>query len=729
MSNSLHEIDHSSYELGAVRLTLRRDLSFRRQSFGNSNCYIIEDPSTSKFFRIGDPEYTFLSILDGRTSISEAVSETATRTANEAFTETQAAALCSWAVTNSLASTSQSATDIRLIEGSEKAVATRRRQWMNPIMLKLPLGSPDRIVQRIAPLASWMFGPLGYAIWLLVAVVGLYSVLVNWNSWTTQDRSVLARDNWLWLGLTWIILKLAHESAHAVACRRFGGECRESGMLLLLFVPLPYVDVSSAWRFGSKWHRIIVSAAGMYVELFLAACAAIVWTQTDSALIQHHAFNVIVTAGFMTVLFNINPLMRFDGYYILSDMLDMPNLATHGQQDVMHLSRRWLLGTSVNRPSWPEGRASIIRLYGMAAFVWRILICVSLTLAAESLYHGAGIVLATAAVLLWAVIPLAKFARYLSVGDPVNPPNRGRFLAIAGATSLIVFCIATYVPYVQRLQIPAIVDYDPIVSVRAGTSGFVAKVHVESGQVAKEGDPLASLENLQLTARIEEIELAIAQSQLDATRYHRQGNLASFQIELENESVFQKRLDELREQAEQLVVRAPILGRVLSSNLGDLQGRWISSGSELLVIGNDQDRSLHIVIPQSEIDIVRDEVDRDVSIHIWGAGSRDQCGSLELIEPRGTTSLRHPALASVAGGPLAVRPATDFGQQGSQQNTSDWQLLEPHFNGRVRLTASKLGHIGTGQRGIVEFTTSRRTVGEVINQRFMTFFSKRQTRE
>jgi len=727
MTESLHKIDHSSYELGAVKLMLRRDLSFRRQTFGKSCCYVVEDATTSKFFRIGAAEYTFLSLLDGRTSISEAVAETATCAGNEAFTETQAAALCSWAVNNSLASTAQSTTDARLIERADSAARARRWQRMNPIMLKLPLGNPNRIVQRIAPLTSWIFNAFGFMTWLLVAAFAIYNVSINWTAWTDQSSAVLSRDNWLWLAVAWIVLKLAHELAHAVACRRFGGECRETGVLLLLFVPLPFVDVTSAWRFGSKWQRIIVSAAGMYVEVFIAACAAIIWTQTDSLLIQHHAFNVIVTAGFMTIIFNINPLMRFDGYYILCDLLDIPNLATHGQQDLKYLGRRWLLGTTTNRPSWPEGKAAIIRLYGVAAFAWRILICVSLALAAESLYHGAGIVLATAAVVLWVVIPLANFARYMIVGDSVNPPKRLRFLAVATVTSLLITYGAIYVPYVQRLQIPAIVDYSPIVSVRAATSGFVTRVHVASGDTAKAGFPLVSLEDPQLTARIEEVKLAIIQSKLEATRHHRQQNLASYQIELENEFALNERLAELDKRLHQLVVRAPVDGRVLTANLDDLNSRWVSVGTELVVLGNDHERSLQIVVPQSDIDFVRDEANRNVSFHIWGAGCGDNAGSIEMIEPRGTTLLRHPALAAIAGGPLAVRPATDSRPQASSQSTSDWQLLEPHFNGRVSLSDSQLDRIGTGQRGIVEFTICRGTIGSEVRRRLATYFAERRT--
>ncbi len=717
----MHEIDHSSYELGAVCLKLRRDLSFRRQSFGDESCYVIEDATSSRFYRIGVSEYTFVSLLNGKTTIADAVAHCATQLGADSITESQAAALCSWLIQNSLASTTQSNSASRLIDKSETADARRAKEWRNPIMLKLPLGSPDRFVRQLAPWTSWVFGSFGFIVWMVVCAFGGYSVFANWDKMASGGH-VLATDNWIWLGITCLILKLLHEASHAVACRRFGGDTRETGILLLLFIPLPYVDVTSAWRFGSKWQRITVSAAGMFVELFVAAVAAIAWTQTNSEIIQHHAVNVMVTAGFVTLLFNLNPLMRFDGYYILSDLFDLPNLGTHGQQDLQHITRRWFLGVKTNRPKWPEGRATLIRFYGMAAFVWRILICVSLALAAESLYHGAGIILAAAAVVLWVVVPVFKFVRYFIIGDPINPPSRIRFVAITASLIAVGFGIWNYVPYVERLQLAAVVECDQIVTIRTASSGFIREIAVQSGDIVQEGQLLAKLENPQLASRIAELELAIRQSQLDSTRFHRQGKMSAFQVELENEGALQKRLVELQHQADGLILTAPTDGTILSRNLTDMEHRWLSSGSEFCLLGNESERTVHVMIPQSEIAAVRKH-DRKVNVHVWGQPT-EFTGAIEDIEARGTTTLRYPSLAANAGGPLAIQPTRN-----ADSNETQWQLLEPHFNGRIDIAERYLHEFGTGQHGVVEFTTTQGTVGDELRRRFVAFIGRRATHQ
>ncbi len=733
----MHEVDHSSFEVGAVLLTLRRELSFRQQSFGDSTCYVIEDASRSKFFRIGLAEYTFLSMLDGRTTIAVAVAESASRLGDTALTENQAAALGSWLIENSLASTQQSQSQTRMLESQGKLAATRRRQWLNPIMLKIPLGNPRRMIEQVHPFASWCFSSFGFAIWLMVVIVGAYQVAAHWTTLTTSSTNVLSPDNWLYLGITWSLLKLIHEGAHALVCRRYNGETREAGILFLLFIPLPYVDVTSSWRFGSKYQRVFVAAAGMYAEVFIAALAAIAFAYTDSALIQHHSFNVMLTAGLTTLLFNVNPLMKFDGYFILSDLLEIPNLATHGQQDLMYLLRRWLLGVEGSRPEWPEGKSTVIRLYGMAALAWRILICVSLCTAAAVLYHGAGIVLAVAAIAMWVLLPAYKFARYMVVGDPVNPPKRIQFLAIASAFSMFAFVVGNYVPYVQRVQLATVVDYDQVVSVRASVPGFVREIRVHCGQEVLPGDVLLTLENTDITARQTEAKLAVQQSKLDAVRFHLQGQIASYQVEKENQASLSKRLAELSEQCESLVVVASERGTILSRTIADLQGRWINAGEELVLLGDDQNRQLSAVVPQCDIAAVRAAIGKNVDVHIWGTGAslggERLLGRIDSVAPRGSIDVQYPALSAMAGGPLAIKARKNRDADGPSGGKSAWQLLEPHFVAEVSIPNASLHHVGAsklgvGQRGVTELTTSRRTIGREFLHRITQFYDQHQQR-
>lgn len=719
--NDLQDIDYNSYELGAICLRLRTDLVFRRQVSGAaSSYYVIEDPVRSNFHRVGMAEYTFISLLDGNTSIAAAVAETATRAGGEAFTETQAAALSSWLVDSGLASTDQSASSARLNLAAGKVQRKKVRERLNPLMLKVSLGNPKHVLNFCEPVTSWFFGSIGFCFWAVAVVLGGYLVSAHWSQ-LSSVRTVLSPDNWIWLAITWLVLKFIHETAHGIACRRFGGHCSEAGLMFLLFVPLPYVNVTTSWRFGSRWKRVIVAAAGMYAEVFLAAVAMMVWTETESEIIRHHAVNVMVTAGVSTLLFNCNPLMKFDGYYILCDLIQVPNLAMHGQQDFHFCVKRLFLGVTGQAPEWPEGHWVLIRLYGIAAFAWRILICFSLAFAAGQIFHGAGIVLAVAAVVLWVAVPTWEFAEYLVVGDRVNPPKRLRLAGLSIAFTLVGLLIWHKVPYVERLRFPAIVAYEPVIAIRAAASGFVTVVAVETGAEVEAGTVLLRLHNPELEARIVQLKLAIEQSDLSATGFHRQGHLAAWQVEQKNKVALQARLSELEDQHRKLTITATKSGTVLSRDPGDLYGQWVNVGSQVLALGNRDEQSIQFVVSQQHIDDIGNKVSGPVKVAIWGVADTLYEGTVSTIEPRGSTSLRFPALAAVAGGPLAVRPSAAIENQSRHEAamvvSSDepgWELMSPHFIGTVKIPQEQLRKLGVGQRGYVEIIQAERTVGQQV---------------
>jgi putative peptide zinc metalloprotease protein len=265
------------------------------------------------------------------------------------------------------------------------------------------------------PAVGWLFGPIALAAWAAALVVGAYHIASQYDRFSAASMGILAPGNWLLLGACWILLKLVHELAHGLTCKKFGGSVLECGIVFILLTPVAYVGATGAWRLRSKWQRIFTSAAGMYVELFCAAIAALVWSYSPPGMLNHVAYNVVIMAGLSTVIVNGNPLMRFDAYYMLADFLEIPNLSMRGQQYVLYLGRRYLVGI---RADCPEGATRrIVKLYGMLACAWRMLVLVCLLIAAHALVAGAGLILAATAALLWLGIPALRLAHYLVVGN------------------------------------------------------------------------------------------------------------------------------------------------------------------------------------------------------------------------------------------------------------------------------------------------------------------------
>ncbi|MEM7784870.1 MAG: hypothetical protein AAF623_16085, partial [Planctomycetota bacterium] len=347
-------------EISNVRIRLRRGVRFELHDFGGQPSYIVRTKSGDGFYQIGIPEYAFISLLDGTQTIGQAIQATASRLGQDAFNLRNAIATCHWLLQNQLA---DSVDATRLPESSISCLIDRRREGfkakriaeLNPMFVKLPLGNPDRILQTASKLFGWITSPFFFMIWsfaLLCAAVTLFQHAEEINQ---SFLSVLAPNAWVWLGLTFVGLKIVHELAHGIFCLRYGGNVTETGLVFILCIPIPYVDVTSCWAFPSKWQRIAVSSAGIYVELFIASLAAMGWVWTNDPVTRFHLFNVLLSASLTTVLFNANFLMRFDGYYILSDMISIPNLAQSGQQYVQFLGKKYLLGLNVKTPRYRIG--------------------------------------------------------------------------------------------------------------------------------------------------------------------------------------------------------------------------------------------------------------------------------------------------------------------------------------------------------------------------------------
>ena len=228
-----------------------------------------------------------------------------------------------------------------------------------------------------------------------------------------------------------------------------------------------------------------MAAAGMYIELIVAAIAAIAWHQWISGWAANLCFNVIIMAGLTTLLFNLNPLMKFDGYYIMCDSLDLPNLSVDGQAYLRYWSRRYLLGVPATLPASTRWKNTITRIYAWAALVWRVFICVSLTVTAATLLHGAGIVLAILAACMWVGLPAAQFARYFWCGKPGEQPRRLRFLTITGSAAAVAILVLGFVPWPGACTAPAIVEYTPDTIVRAASAGFVEVDRSGNGSIRR----------------------------------------------------------------------------------------------------------------------------------------------------------------------------------------------------------------------------------------------------
>lgn len=696
--------DRTTREIATSRFKLADDLTFTAQVHGNETSFGIESARQGTFYRIGYPEYVFVSLLDGKLTVAQALTVTARALGARGLSQAQGEQTVLWLLENGLASD---------MEGDQSWIKSNRGSqsksgfWgrLNPFNMQWSCGSPDWLLGPPTALLGWLFSPLGMCGGVAFLLLGIWFVANRWDKFVTSAGQVFSPHNWLSLALCWIVLKAVHELGHAVACRIHGGQVRDAGLIFVLFAPMPYVDVTSCWRFPSRWQRIQVASAGMYVELLIAAGAALAWSQTDALNERQVLQNVIVSASLSTLLFNLNPLMRFDGYYILSDLLEIPNLSTDGQRFVAESMGRVFYGTPISKLQVVGFRTWCIRCYGLAAAVWRVMVCFSMAAGASVLFHGWGFYLAIGALMIWFGSPIWQGSVEMWRRFHESPWTCIRAGIIGMGIATVTSVVLLFLPWPATLTAPMVVEYADSAVVRAPADGFVERLYVGDGQLVTAGQLLVELRNDELQAQLREQLVELATFQLKHRIAVDQHDAAAAQIESKNLQAAVERCDDLRKRVDALLIRAPEAGRVVGRHLKWQTGTFLSEGGEIMVLGDDRRKQLTLSAGQEGIDNLVPMVGTNV---LYRVGSRPmQIGQVERIEPRASLQLPHPAMSATAGGTLPVVAAGD-------SVAKSYRLTEPRFRGVVALSPEISEELGVGERGYVVFGWHRERMGEYL---------------
>ena len=635
-------------EPGSLVLQLRDGLRSVPQRFGPEVCVVIGDEATGRCFRVSREVADFVFLLDGRRTVSQALAITATRQ-RQPVDEDEAVRICAWLIESELATTPAAARSERV--GKRRRVKRSRALpgKLNPIAFRVPLFDPAPLLRLLAPIGRAVFSWPGLLAYVLLLAYAAVQLLPDAGRLLAARPSLASTDLWAMVALFAVGLKVLHELAHGLACQAIGCRPRQAGVLILLMVPLPFVDVTASWLNPSKYRRMLVSAAGMMAELAVAALALLVWQQTDSPVLAEAMIATATAAAIVTVLFNANPLMKFDGYYLLADWLEMPNLAGRAHAVVKGLAGR-LVGlpfTLSDHRRWPT-----LLLYGAAATCWKLVIWASIMTAACLLFHRAGRILAVVATALMLGLMVVRAVRRVGWPKPSEPPvSLARLGGCFAAVAVTAGLVAAGVTRPAAVRVTAIVVPQQSTAVQPRSTGFVREVLAADGDRVAAGDVLIRLSSIDLDERVRQLELELTAVEQEARGYRFSGEIAAAQATDTRAAAIAARLDQTARDQADLTIRAAAPGVVRLSTAGatELVGQFVRPGQTLATIDS----------PDLEAVAVLDESDAEQLrlVHDWSVRPRADV-AVERVEtaPRTSRALPHPLLGSDAGGPLAVRP-------------------------------------------------------------------------
>lgn len=634
---------------------------------------LLYDPVAQRFHRVPAHVYKVLALLDGVRTLDEvwaaacAEAESQGEGGRGVIGQQELVQLMSQLYSNDLLQTQISPDAGEVFARYKKQRRSKFMQsWLNPISLKVPLLYPDPWFDRQKALAEKLFSRPVLLLWLLIVTPAAVLAWQNWQPLTTNlsDR-VLSTQNLFLLWFTYPVVKGIHEWAHGMAVKAWGGAVREMGVMLIVFMPVPYVDASASYRFPSKWKRATVAAAGILAELLLGAIAVYVWLATEPGLVKALAYNVILIAGVSTLLINGNPLMRYDGYFILCDVLETPNLSQRATQYWVYLSDRYFFRSlDAKPPMESEGERLLLFFYGAIAPFYRLFITFGLIWFIATQYFVVGVILALISAWMAIVLPLWKAYKHVNQGGTLS--RRRDFSqrrAMLGIGLLAGLLFAVPAPFYSVQQAVVWLPEENIV--RAGVAGRIAERKVEQGQDVIVGQTLLHLENLELSADAETAAATVQKLEAEL-RNAESDDLVSaegFRRELVAERA---RVAELESRIQALQVTARGRGMWVQAADTELKGRYAKRGEVLGYVVDGPSQLLRAAVTQEDMAIIKDRL-RAVDARLSQDLYRPLTGQVIRQVPGGDDQLISAALGSNGGGAIPVDPAQADGTQSLQR--------------------------------------------------------------
>lgn len=572
----------SWYRVENLRPRLRRHAQVHRHHYRGHLWYVLQDHAAQRYHRFTPTAYYLIGLMDAKRSVQEIWDAANTRLGDDAPTQDEVIELLGQL---HAADVLQCDVTPDIEEWLRRYDRDQRNQLrsrlMSPLSQRLPLFDPDRLLDYLLIYLRPLAGRFTALVWLAVVASGVLLAASNWDGLSAHfsDR-MFSPSSLLVLWLLFPVLKLAHELGHAIATKLWGGEVHEMGITLLVLTPVPYVDASAASAFPDKHRRMLVAGAGMMVELFIASIAMLVWLNVEAGALRELAFDIMLIAGVSTVVFNANPLLKFDGYYILADGIEIPNLASRSNRYLGYLIQRYLFGIKeAPSPVMARGEGGWFFVYGICAFIYKLIVSFGIVLFVAGKFFAVGVVLAIWMVFSQIVFPVLKGIGFLLLSPRIGS-KRFQAVAVTAVAALGAAAVIFGVPVPYWTRAEGVVWLPEQSQVRAGIDGTIDRItNRPDGSVAP-GDVLFETHDALLDARVAVLRARLGEAQ---ARYKVALGDDRVQANILEEEIagVNAELAQAEERAAQLVVRSPAEGNFIVPLNDDLLGRFVEKGDLL----------------------------------------------------------------------------------------------------------------------------------------------------
>ena len=681
----------SWHRIANVKACLSPAVKIQKQVYQQEIWYVLNDTFNNQFFRIKPNAYHFVAHMEIGSTIEETWEKViALNPEASPGQEDVMQLLTQLHVSNMLYYDSKSDNNSFFNRYKKRKTKELNAQLLSFMFLKIPLVDPDVFLKKTLPYLKFLFSYGGFAVWITLILLASKVAIENVDKLFDQTNAILAPSNLVLLYIGMVIIKTLHELGHSYVCRYYGGAVHTLGVMLIIFVPLPYMDATSSWSFRSRRQRIFVAAAGMVVELFIAAIAVLVWANTAPGTINSLAYNMIFVASVSTVLFNANPLLRFDGYFMLSHLLDIPNLYTKAQQEIFHVGKKYLLKIkNITAPSVNRTESFWMIFYAIISTIYRVILFTSIVLFVANEYLIIGILMAIFMSFLWLIKPPYSLVKFLLTSPTLE---RNRMQAIIHSVLLLglIVSLLAFIPVSDSFRSPGVVESADYLNVTTEVDGYIDRVITSSGQMVRKGDPLMTLKNRNFDQekRVLEAQWDEILNQESKSRFQ---NISDMNPILERKKSLVNKMTQIDKRIESLVIKAKQDGRWVSPQINEIRDTWVRRGTSIGFVIDEDNLLFTAVISQEDASRIFMTETSDVEVKLNGQSTKTlQIDGFEMI-PHDQKILPSPALGWHGGGDIAVS------QQPDKQNESQ----DPFFRIIAKLKNDEDNLVLHGQSGLV----------------------------
>jgi putative peptide zinc metalloprotease protein len=693
-----------------LRIKLRPDLIVQPQFYEGMTHYVIKDPIALKYFRFKIEEYFLLQQLDGKNTLQDV------KRAFERKYRPQTISIED--LTRFTAQLHEAG--LALIDSPEQAkVLIRRRRknrwkklWQflaNILYIKIPVIDPEKLLTGMYPYFRWIFTPyfVTFSVGMMLAALTL--VISQWTTFSARLPDFQSFFNWRTIVYFWCslaIIKIIHEFGHGLTAKHFGGEVHEMGMLFLVLTPALYCDVTDSWLLPSKWKRIWISAAGIYVECFLASLATFVWWNTEQGLLNSLSLATMFICSVNTILFNANPLLRYDGYYVMADWLEIPNLRIKSTQFFTYLFQEKVLGLEVPVQSYmPRSRRFLFVFYAISSYLYRWLVTFSILFFLYKFLQPYKLGSISAMMAIGSLVPLVgmpvyQMFKFVRTPGRMRKVKKARAAAFAVALVVIVAGILLF-PTPLRVQGTLVLTAAKPEEIYAEVPGRLVELKVRDGEWVKKDTVIATLSNPEKARELIQLQEQQAVNFSKALWFGASSDLDSRGQKVQHERLardLEPAINKVIEQIEMLTLMSHRDGQVMGVPHPETTGQWVKPGKPFCEVGDPHQLEAHLILDQADIDLVR--VGRRAWVKIYGESEVTYRSHVGEIAKRNREEVP-PELSNAAGGEIATKQDPKTNQ--AKPVTAVYEVIIPLDNADL--------HLQPGLRGFAKIDGGTHTLG------------------